>query len=88
MARDMWVYQARNVREPWAVHVWLHDDATIDVAVYAEWLPDGTTLHKGIPATFDQFVGRIGQICGELTLEDMKQLNQSWAKFAIANDLI
>lgn len=87
MAFNYWVYQERDVPEPWAIHVWLFDDCLADLSIYAEWLPYGAMRIVGIPATFENFVDTIEEICENyghpLTLPDMKQLNSVWVKMSI-----
>lgn len=92
MARDRWIYQERDVAEPWALHVWLLDNGTVDAAVYAEYLPSKSKKLLGIPATFDAFTDALRAILDEsgnmLTVEDMKTLHTHWTRFAIDNKVI
>lgn len=92
MARNRWIYQERDVPEPWAVHVWLFDDWTIDYALYAEWLPFHAVRVTGVPASFDAFAESLEATLAKhgvaLDVEDLKTLNRHWVRFAIDNDII
>ena len=36
--RDFWIYQDREIAEPWAIHVFIGNDETMSVRMYAEYL--------------------------------------------------
>lgn len=92
MARDdIWIYQERDVKEPWALHLWLINNGTIDISVYAEWLPHGSKRMLGVKATFDELIDALTDLLGDygqiLENEDISALNRHWVKFAIKNEL-
>lgn len=88
MVRDYWIYQERDVLEPWAVHVWLLNDMTLNLAIYAEWIPAKAKRILAIPATFEDFTAELQKCCNDngqaFTVADMKQLNRVWVKMAIS----
>ena len=92
MARDRWIYQQRDVPEPWAVHLWLFDDFTLDFAIYAEWLPFQAVRVLGKPSSFDAFIDALETTLAKydvsLDVDDMKMLNREWVRFAIDNDIL
>lgn len=92
MAFNFWIYQERDVTEPWAVHAWLLDNGTLDLAIYAEWIPSKSKKVLNIPATFDEFTDALAKVCKDngrvLTVADLKQLNTVWVKMAISTKLI
>lgn len=92
MARDRWIYQERETPEPWALHIWLFDDATIDFALYAEWLPAKSRKFIGRPATFESLTDALGTALDRaghpLDVEDLKTLNAHWVRFAIDNNIL
>lgn len=92
MAFNFWIYQERDVPEPWAVHAWLLDNGTLDLAIYAEWIPSKSKKILNIPATFEEFAGALTRVCSDygqmLTIADLKQLNTVWVKMAISAKLI
>lgn len=92
MAFSFWVYQERDVPEPWAVHAWLLDNGTIDLAIYAEWIPSKSKKILNIPATFEEFTYALTKVCNDngqvMTVEDVKNLNTVWMKMAISAKLI
>lgn len=36
--RDFWIYQDREIQEPWAIHVFIWNDETMSARMYAEYL--------------------------------------------------
>ena len=89
MTRNYWVYQEREIQEPWAAHVYVIDTTSIDIRFYAEYLPAKCENVLDVPCdyaslldAFRQFADEYGQ---EFTVDDMQQVNRVW--LAIANDL-
>lgn len=89
MTRDYWVYQEREIKEPWAAHVHVLGATSIDIRFYAEYLPAKCSNYLDVPCdyaslldAFRQFAGEHGQ---DFTIDDVQQVNRLW--LAIANDL-
>lgn len=49
MARDFWMYQERNVAEPFAAHIWLLDGEFVNIRIYAEYVKSGAEIHMFVP---------------------------------------
>jgi hypothetical protein len=53
--KDYWLYQERECREPWAVHVYGFKDH-LDFSFYAEYLPAKTEKFLDVPVTFEDLL--------------------------------
>lgn len=94
MYRDYWVYQERDVKEPWAAHVHAfapekNRPGYIDVAFYAEYAPSKSKRYIGVILSYNHLLGAFEEFskeCGvEFTLDEVKQVNRLW--LSIAHDL-
>lgn len=55
MARDFWMYQSREVKEPFAAHIWLFDGEYINIRIYAEYVSSGAKNYMFIPIKLRDF---------------------------------
>ena len=89
MTRDYWVYQDREVAEPWAAHVYVIGVDSIDIRFYAEYLPAKAFNVIGLScdyaALLDAFREFSEKHSQEFTIDDIQQVNRLW--LSIANDL-
>ena len=55
MARDFWMYQEREVKEPFAAHIWLFDSEYVNIRIYAEYVSSGAKNYMFIPIRLRDF---------------------------------
>lgn len=91
---DYWVYQERDVKEPWAAHVYAFAPEKgrpgyIDVSFYAEYAPSKSKKFVGVNLSYSGILEAFGEFskgCGvDFTLDEVKQVNRLW--LGIAHDL-
>lgn len=89
MTRDYWLYQEREVQEPWAAHVYVIGATHIDIRFYAEYLPAKCSNYLGVGCDYASFLDAFERFAEEhgqdLTVDDVQQVNRLW--LAITNDL-
>lgn len=57
MTRDYWLYQEREVKEPFALHVWVIDKHHADFCFYAEYLPAKSRKYLYVDIKHNDFIG-------------------------------
>lgn len=79
--KDYWVYQERECREPWAVHVYGFEDH-LNFSFYAEYLPAKTEKFLSVPVTFDDLMDVFQEFHGEhgkeWTASEYDQVREFW----------
>lgn len=78
MARDFWMYQARDVAEPFAAHIWLFDSKYAKIRFYAEYVKSGAEIRMVAPISlrelFKVFEGFAEKHGWELNAQDYDQI--------------
>lgn len=89
MARDFWMYQERDVAEPFAAHIWLFDAEYVSIRIYAEYVKSGAEIHMFVPINlrelFGVFEGFAEKYGWELNVQDYDQLETLYA--ALVQDM-
>lgn len=61
--RDFWIYQDREVSEPWAVHVWIfpgvNGESFMDIRIYAEYLDKYERTFTNLTVDFENIVEKV-----------------------------
>lgn len=67
--RDFWIYQDREISEPWAVHVWVIPDASegyvLNARVYAEYIPFGSKSFLALSGNWETIRDTVQDVVSE-----------------------
>ena len=89
MKRDIWIYQKREIKEPFALHVWLLDDGDktyMDIAIYSEEIEYGSEHFTMLKPTLETLISAVSNVLiypDTFTNEDVEYIREKWANFVL-----